>query len=136
MTHAPNAETASIFEALPSPARARLLAMRAGVLAAAEATGTSPLTETLKWGQPAYLPSKKQGTTIRLGWSQKLPETCTMYVHCQTRLIDQYRERFPTEFIYDGTRAAHVPVQGPWPEAAFQQIAAMALTYHRDKTKA
>ena len=104
--------------------------MRALIFAAADATGTAPLTETLKWGQPAYLPAKKDGTTIRLGISAGTP---SLFVHCQTDLVDRYRTLFPTEFTYSGTRAVHVPETGPFEEAAFQQIAAMALTYHRDK---
>ncbi|MBL4626750.1 MAG: DUF1801 domain-containing protein, partial [Roseicyclus sp.] len=114
------------------PARARLLEMRALIFAAAEATGTAPLTETLKWGQPAYLPAKKAGTTPRLGISNGAP---VLFVHCQTDLVDRYRTAFPTEFTYSGTRAVHVPADGPFNDAAFQQIAALALTYHRDKRR-
>ncbi|MBF9044195.1 DUF1801 domain-containing protein [Rhodobacterales bacterium HKCCE4037] len=104
--------------------------MRSLIFAAAEATGTSPLTETLKWGQPAYLPAKRAGTTLRLGVEADQP---ALFVHCQTDLVSRYRVLFPTEFRYSGSRAVLLPPQGPFAEAAFQQIAAMAMTYHRDR---
>lgn len=110
----------------------RLLNLRALIFAAAEATQTGPLTENLKWGQPAYLPAKKAGTTLRLGEDAGQP---TLFVPCSTNLLDGYRNVFPTEFQYTGARAVHVPSDGPLNDAAFQQIAAMALTYHRDKRR-
>lgn len=106
--------------------------MRALIFAAAEATGTLPLTETLKWGQPAYLPARKAGTTLRLGMDAGQP---ALFVSCQTNLLDRYREAYASEFTYSGARAVHVPENGPFNDAAFQQIAAMALTYHRDKRR-
>lgn len=126
MLPSPPAAVASALAALPP----RALDLRALIFAAAEATQTAPLTETLKWGQPAYLPAKKAGTTLRLGVTGGQP---TLFVPCSTTLLDRYRDVFPAEFTYSGVRAVHVPADGPFPEAAFQQIAAMALTYHRDK---
>ncbi len=111
----------------------RLEKMRELIFAAADATGTTPLTETLKWGQAAYLPAKRAGTTLRLGIEAERP---ALFVHCQTDLVSRYRVLFPTEFTYSGSRAVLLPETGPFPEAAFQQIAAMALTYHRDKRAA
>ncbi|WP_339971323.1 DUF1801 domain-containing protein [Gymnodinialimonas mytili] len=122
--------TAEIEAALPDMSREQLLHMRDLIFAAAKATGTGPLTETLKWGQPAYLPAKRAGTTLRLGVSDGRP---TLYVHCGTNLIDRYRSQFPDDFTYSGNRAVQMPKDGPFPDVAFQQIAAMALTYHRDK---
>jgi hypothetical protein len=108
--------------------------MRALILAAAEATRTTPLQETMKWGQPAYVPAKKNGTTIRLGWSPKAPDHCCLFVHCQTDLVGRWRSLYPVEFTYQDNRAVLVPVTGPYAKAALQQMAGMALTYHRDKT--
>lgn len=108
--------------------------MRGLILAAAEATGVAPLVECLKWGEPAYLPkAPRVGTTLRLGWKAAQPDTCALYVNCRTDLVDRCRTHFPDAFVYRGTREVTLPAHGPFPEAAFQQIAAMALTYHRDK---
>ena len=113
-----------------SPAAKRLLEIRDLILETAIATNTAPVKETLKWGEPAYLPAKRAGTTIRLG----ADDTHTaLYVHCQTTLLDSYRERFPTEFTYDGNRAVRIPHDQPLNPDALAQIIAMALTYHRSK---
>ncbi len=119
-----------MFDAEPPTIAARLTEMRALILAAAEATGTAPLTETLKWGQKAFLPAKRDGTTLRLGTESGQP---ALFVHCQTDLVGRYRALFPDEFTYSGNRAVVLPADGPFSEAAFQQIAAMALAYHRHK---
>lgn len=121
---------ADITSAFPPDHATRLSAMRALIFAAAEATQTAPLTETLKWGQPAYLPTKRAGTTLRLGVQDERP---ALFVHCQTDLVSRYRMLFPDAFTYCGSRAVLLPASGPFSDPAFQQIAAMALTYHRDK---
>ena len=127
-------EIRAVFDQAPDLARARLEEMRALILAAAETADIGGIEETLKWGQPSYLPIKKRiGTTVRLGWSPSDPENCALYVHCQTNLVDQYRDRFPDEFRYDGNRVVLVPVEGNIATTALQHIASMALTYHRDK---
>ncbi|ABD54504.1 DUF1801 domain-containing protein [Jannaschia sp. CCS1] len=126
----PPPEVAAAYAALAT--QARLLDLRDLIFAAAEATDTGPLTETLKWGQPSFLPAKKAGTTLRLGEDASAP---TLFVPCSTNLLDRYRAAFPSEFTYSGARAVHLPAEGPFPDAAFQQIAAMALTYHRDKRR-
>lgn len=132
---APPPEVDAVFAACPPPAAARLRALRGLILSAAKATGTPPLQETLKWGQPAYLPAQKHGTTLRLGWSDKIPEFCTLHGHCQTDLVSRWRVLFADAFTYDGNRTVFVPVSGDFPDAALQQLAAMALTYHRDKSQ-
>ncbi len=119
---------AAAIDATPAPAR--LLQIRELIHETAIATDTAPLEETLKWGQPAYLPAKRAGTTIRLGAT---PGHCALYVHCQTTLVNDYRERFPTEFAYEGNRAVLIPHDKPLNSDALSQVIAAALTYHRNK---
>ena len=135
MAQHPPPDVLAVFDAMPKPQRIRLRAIRELIFAAADATGTAPLTETLKWGQPAYLPLRKHGTTVRLGWKPASLDLCGLYVHCQTGLIDRFRQLYPDEFAYEGNRAVLIPVAGAFAEAALQQVAAMALTYHRDKRR-
>ena len=58
----------AVFDAQPPALRAALLDLRGLVLAAAAGSGrVGELIETLKWGEPAYLPRKaKVGTTVRI----------------------------------------------------------------------
>ena len=131
----PPAEITAVFATYPPPVQTRLREMRALILASADATGTAPLEEVLKWGQPSYLPARKMGTTIRLAWSDKAPDVCTLHVHCQTDLVGRWRALFPDEFTYEDNRTVQVPVSGTFARAALQQMAGMALTYHRDKVR-
>ena len=124
----PPAAVLDVINASGDPAR--LMEMRALIYEVADATGTGPLTETLKWGEPAYLPAKKAGTTIRLGATET---SCAVYVNCQTTLLESYRERFPGEFDYEGNRAVRITKGAPLNKEALAQVFAMALTYHRDK---
>jgi len=110
----------------------RLLDLRARILSVAQDIGVSPIEETLKWGEPAFVPPKRIGTTLRLGTQ---PEHCVLFVHCQTTLVEQWRSLFPDQFTYEGNRAVLIPATGPYATDAFDQIAAMALTYHRDKKR-
>lgn len=63
------ADVAVAFAAFPDPVRVQLLEVRRLIFAtAAETSGVGPLTETLKWGEPAYLTEATvSGSTIRLG---------------------------------------------------------------------
>jgi len=49
-------EVAAAFDGFPTPVRRRLLEVRSLIFAtAARSNEVGPLTETLKWGEPAYL---------------------------------------------------------------------------------
>ncbi|WP_299419338.1 DUF1801 domain-containing protein [uncultured Shimia sp.] len=121
------------FTTVPEGARDQLESLRDIIRAAAEATDTAPLEESLKWGQPSFAPSKRMGTPIRLSWSHKSPERAEMLVHCQTTLVDAWRHRFGDLFDYDGTRAVHIDLAAHLPEEALHIMAVMALTYHKTK---
>ena len=127
---------ARAIEAAPLEARARLLEIRRLIYEAAADTDAGPLTETLKWGEPAFLTeATKSGSTIRIAWKPSTPNHCGLYLNCQTDLVDRCRERFPDAFTYVGDRAVLVPVSGAFDADALRAVAAMALTYHRDKRK-
>ncbi len=61
------AGVAAAFSVFPDRVRARLLEVRDLIFeTAASAGGVGPLTETLKWGEPAYLTEATgSGSTIR-----------------------------------------------------------------------
>ena len=110
--------------------RASAMRVRKLILDAAQAQQILPLEETLKWGQPAYVPPKKKGTTIRLGIHGA---HLAMFVHCQTDLVGRWRTQFPDEFTYDGNRAVLLPEGADLNEDALYQMICMALNYHADK---
>ena len=91
------------------------------------------VTETLKWGQPAFLTNQtKSGTTIRLGCSDDA-DTISLFVHCQTSLVGEWRERYGDDLTFVGNREIAVPIDKPLPRAPLQHCIAMALTYHSRK---
>jgi hypothetical protein len=117
------------------PVRARLFEIRETIFAvAAETDGVGPLTETLKWGEPAYLTeASKSGTTIRLGSTGSAPEECAVLFNCRTTLVETFRTHFADDFAFVGNRALIVPITGPLPRQPLMLCLRAALTYHRRK---
>ena len=127
----------AVFDAYPKPLKAKLLALRRLILDTAKATrGVGALQETLKWGQPSYLtPETKSGSTIRIDQVKSTPGQYAVYFHCQTDLVETFRELYPKEFSYGGNRSILLNAKGEVPEAALRHCVALALTYHLTKRK-
>lgn len=123
------ADVAAAFAEIPSAPRQRLLDARARIFALADETGAGPLTETLKWGQPAYLTKVTGwGSTLRLGLCRAADDAPALFVICQTSLADEARARFGSVLRVIGNRAVLIP-DGPSPE--FDAVIVAALTYKR-----
>ena len=129
---------AAAFDAHAPAVRETLLAMRRLIFEAADgADGVGLISETLKWGQPAYRPVRNGiGTTVRIDHDKSAPDACALYVHCQTSLLDMVRSLYPDAFRYQGNRALIVTAGAPLPEAEIRHCAALAFTYHRARTSA
>jgi hypothetical protein len=127
---------AAVFEAYPPQAQKRLCALRQLIFeTAGSLPGAGPLTETLKWGEPAYLTSAtKSGTTIRLAWSAKHPAAASLFVSCQTSLVETWREHYSGDLAFIGNREIRFPLGQPLPAAPVRHCIAMALTYHKRKS--
>jgi len=127
------ADVAAAFSAFPADVRARLLEVRDLIFETAAAIErVGPLTETLKWGEPAYLTQATgSGSTIRLGWFRSSERACAVLFNCRTTLIDDFRSQFPDVFAYEKNRAILLDANKPLPEAPLSTCLGMALTYHR-----
>ncbi len=127
------AEVAAAFSAFPERVRARLLEVRELIFeTAADIKGVGPLTETLKWGEPAYLTQATgSGSTVRLGWLRSSERACAVLFNCRTTLIDDFRDQFSDVFAYEKNRALLLDAGKPLPEAPLRSCLGMALTYHR-----
>jgi hypothetical protein len=121
----------AVFDTYPIDARKTLMAMRKIILKTAAAhEEIGPLSETLKWGQPAYLTQEtKSGSTVRLAYNEKT-NTCDAYFHCQSRLVDAFRARYSKELNFEGNRAMKIQPGDTLADAALGDCFAMALTYH------
>lgn len=124
------------FESYPPAPRAKLLRLRQLILDTAETEGVGSLEETLKWGEPAYLTTEtRAGTTIRIAWKAARPDVYAMYVHCQTDLIETFRELFESCLTFEGNRAVVFNVHDELPVGPVGLCVARALTYRRDRRK-
>ena len=126
----------AVFDSYPKPVKAKLLALRKLILDTAKKTkGVGAIEEALKWGQPSYLTSEsKSGSTIRIDQVKAVPDQYAVYFHCQTNLVETFRELYP-DFSYSGNRAILLDVKAKLPEAALRHCVALALTYHSSKRK-
>ena len=134
MNDKPTPEVAEVVGRYPKRAQRQFLALRKLVARAASGNESiGPLTETLKWGEPAYLTEKsKSGSTVRIAWKARSPDAIGIYFNCQTTLIDHMRTQFP-ELRYVGNREISVPLDAAIPEQAITECVSAALTYHLDK---
>ena len=90
----PAAAVETAFAAYPAPVKAKLLALRQLIFDTARATkGVGALQETLKWGQPSYLTAATgSGSTIRIDRIKSAANQYAVYFHCQTNLVETFRE--------------------------------------------
>ena len=122
------------FDAFPAPARDRLIELRRIIFRVADEKGVGPLTETLKWGEPAYLTeATRTGSTIRLGWHRNLPDHVAIYVNCRTNLVDRFKATFFDAVECSGNRALLQRIDQPTQTGILAICIGMALTYHHDK---
>lgn len=123
---------AAAFDAFPSGLRPSLLSLRDLIFRAGdEQLGRGGLIETLKWSQPAYLPAQpRTGTTVRIDAVKGDPDRYAAYFHCQTTLIDSFRELYPDLFTFVGNRALLFRRGEGLPRSALKHCLALALTYH------
>ncbi|MFT6452497.1 MAG: hypothetical protein ACJA06_001998 [Halocynthiibacter sp.] len=130
------AEISAAYEQIAPDARPVLLDIRALLYETVkDHAQIGPVQEVLKWGQPSYLSQKARiGSTLRLGTS-KDDGRPTLYINCQSDLMEQIREIYPSQFHYAGARA--VSLLGDLAEVreAVSHIILMVLTYHIRKAR-
>jgi len=129
-------EVAAAFSSFPKLLREKLLALRRLILDTAKTTdGVGALEETLRWGQVSYLTSKsKSGSTIRIDQVKSEPDRYAIYFHCQTNLVETFRELYP-ELDYVGNRCIMLDASEDMPKDALRHCVGLALTYHLNKSK-
>ncbi|MEO1454429.1 MAG: DUF1801 domain-containing protein [Pseudomonadota bacterium] len=112
----------------PADLRAQAERVRAMIYEVAAETGSAPVEETLKWGQPSFS-NGKAGTPLRLGYVPGDTLPLRLLVHCSTTLIDQCRTRFG-ELTYETNRAICLSDTAPLPETELKACIALAQDYH------
>ena len=125
-------DIAAVFETCSERQKSALLNLRALIFETAAMTdGVGKLTETLKWGQPAYLTdASKSGSTIRIDRVKDSQHQIALYVHCQTSLILQFKDYYGDALTVKGQRAIIFDAGEPLPETMLEHCVSLALTYH------
>ncbi|WP_395714634.1 DUF1801 domain-containing protein [Reyranella sp.] len=131
-----DARVAAIFETYPPAVRKRLATLRALVLETARQTdGVGRLTETVKWGQPSYLTEESgSGTTVRID-RLKAGDGYAIYFHCQSGLVEEFRQLYPDTFRFQGNRAIVFDATETPPSRELGHCIALALTHHARKRR-
>lgn len=123
---------ASVLARMPEKTQARLMEVRDLILTTAEEVEAGSLVETLKWGEPSYLPkTPRTGTTVLMNAVKGSDRDIALYFHCQTTLVDAFRELYPGTFRFEGSRALILDARKKLPKKALAHCIALALTYHR-----
>jgi len=130
-----NAKVAVVFEAYPRSVKTKLMFLRQLIFDVASVTkGVGELEETLKWGQPSYLTTQsKSGSLIRIDQVKSREAKYAMYFHCQTTLVDTFREMYPNEFKFEGNRSIIFSENEKVPLNKLRHCISLALTYHLNK---
>jgi hypothetical protein len=103
---------------------------------ATKTSGVGELEKAVKWGQASYITSQtKSGSTIRIDAVKNSCDKYAMYFHCQTTLVDTFKEIYRDEFIFEGNRALIFDVKDKVPVDALSHCIEMALTYYLNKKK-
>ncbi len=122
------------FALWPDVAQTQAFVIRTLCWRVAEAADTGPLTESLKWGQPAWRPVKpRTGSTLRLSWNAATPDGLDLFVDCKTDLAARITTRFPDAFQSDKRRRLTLRTDSPPPEDALWHLARATFTYHQPK---
>ena len=130
----PAPDVQAAFNAFPEPAREGLLHLRQLIFArAATLPRIGPLTEALRWGQPAYLTLKTGAAcSLRIGLPPKSHDQSgvALYVHCRTDLIETFLAGPGHGQRTIGSRAVLFPTPQDIAPHPLAMLIDRALTWH------
>jgi hypothetical protein len=127
-----NKDVENVFHTYPAVIKEKLLALRQLIYETAkESAEVLKIEETLKWGEPSYM--SKTGSTVRMDWKKSSPDQYAMYFHCQTKLVDTFKELYRDILKFEGNRAIIFNVQDEVPIDAIKNCILLSLTYHKRK---
>jgi Domain of unknown function (DU1801) len=119
------------YESFGPLTRPKLLRLRELAFETAERLNAGPLTESLKWGQPAFSTPGRTGSTFRLDEIKNGNGKYALYFLCQTTLIGTFRELYADRFSFEGSRAIIFAADAGYEEADVAHCMALAMTYGR-----
>ena len=121
------AEVKDKFESYPRHIKPIILQLRELVFSVAEELDLGEIDETLKWGEPSY--QVKNGSPIRMDWKPKTPNQYFLFFHCQTKLVDTFRELYSEALELEGNRAIVLYANKDLPKKVIRHCIELAMTY-------
>lgn len=115
----------------PAHIQPRISQLRSLILDIAESLNLGKVEETLKWGELSF--NVKDGSPIRMDWKEKTPDHYYLFFHCQTKLVDTFRELYSDSLRFAGNRAIVLAVNNDLPEDIIRHCLTLAMRYKRIK---
>ena len=115
------------FDSYPEQIKPLILCLRELVFSIAEDLDTGKVEESLKWGEPSY--QVKGGSPVRMDWKEKHPNQYFLFFHCQTKLVDTFRELYSDILEFEGNRAIVLQTDKKLPKTVIKHCLEMAMNY-------
>lgn len=122
------------FDQYPSHIKPALESLRQMIYDLVTDLNLGEIEEALKWGEPSF--KVKSGSAIRIDWKAATPDNYYIFVNCQTKLIDTFRELYIDVVEFQGNRAIVLNVNKATKTsvtAAVKHCLTLALTYQKVK---
>ena len=119
------------FDSYPQKARAALKRVRKLILNTGKGCDAGSVTEVLKWNETSYV--TENGSTVRIGCRSEHPSKYYVFFHCQTSLVETFKEIYGDTFTFEGKRAMVFEVDDEFPNKEFIHCVSLALRYHKLK---
>lgn len=130
-----NKEVENKYKSYPPAIKKEILAIRKIILDVVEKNEDIDfIGEALKWGEPSFL-TKSSGSTLRIDWKEKSPESISVFVNCQTKLISIFKELYPNDFDYIGNREIKLPLKGKYSKTKLKNCFELSLRYNLIKNQ-
>ena len=122
-------EIGAVFDASPAQARALALDLRDLIYRTASRLAQVPaLTESLKWGEPSYAPSRPRiGTSVRI--KPRNDGSVGLMFICHTDIVSRFQDLYCDELEFERKRAIIVRHSRQSREAVSHCVS-MAMTWH------
>ena len=119
------------LNSFPVELRNRLIEFRQLIVDVADEIEVVGFEECLKWGQISYM--SKSGSTMRMGSIGSDNKNFALFFHCQTKLIDTFREVYGDQLKFEGNRAITFTVDQELPVEVLKNCIATGFKYHQLK---
>ena len=119
------------FDSYPEHIRPHIFHLRELIFSVAKELNLGEVEETLKWGEPSY--QVKSGSPVRMDWKDKCPNQYFLFFHCQTKLVDTFRELYAETLVFEGNRAIVLEVNKKSPKNVIRHCIEMAMNYKKIK---